>query len=179
MGIIELIKNSFRKKALSRNRSGVPTSMLPLREVRTAAVVIDAEDTSFDACKQAVQAFCRENGIKAEIFFFDFSRVGSSDRLMTSVTNTILAKDLNWYGKPSPEKMKLLADCAPDMFVSLVDNAAFPIHFMAACCPARFKVGRKQLPGNVFDMVAADSPERTSSEEEIFGHIKRIIQTIE
>lgn len=179
MGIIDFIKNSFRKRALRRNRSGVPTSMLPLHAVKTAAVVIDAEDASFDACKQAVQAFCREHGIKVEIFFFDFSKVGSEDRLMTSVPNTVLAKDLNWFGMPSAEKMKLLAECAPDLFISLINDTGFPIHFMSACCRARFKVGRKQLPGDVFDMIAADSPERVSPEDEIFEHIRTIIQTIE
>ncbi|MBQ1618249.1 MAG: hypothetical protein II095_01800 [Bacteroidales bacterium] len=52
---------------------------------------------------------------------------------------------------------------------------------MATCCAARFKIGRKQLPGNIFDLVITDqaTPEGTSTpEDEIFKSVKELLAKV-
>ena len=172
------IKDIFRKNYLKKFTSTVPTGIMPIGKVRSAVAFIDVEDTTFDKCKEDILSFYRENGIKGEIFFFDFRKLDSQERLITSITNTILKRDLDWFGKPSAEKVDLMLGHNPDMFISLINSTDFPIEFMAKCSNARFKVGRRQLPGNTFDLVVSDPSDRSLSEAEIFAGIKAYLVKI-
>ncbi|MCQ2133556.1 MAG: hypothetical protein MJY88_01180 [Bacteroidales bacterium] len=178
MNLIESIKDFMRRRALKKNASTVPTKIKALSLIRTAVTVIDVEDTSFDACKESILAFYREHKIKGEIFFFDFRKITSEERLITSITNTVLKKDINWYGRPSAEKMKYIDNLNPDMFISLIKGTDFPIEYMAKYCRASFKVGRTQLPGNVYDLVVSDPKSKDYSEAEVFEGIKKYIKVV-
>ena len=70
-----MILDFLRNNALKKHGSKVKTGITPLKDIRTAVAFIDVEDTSFDACKQELMTFYKDNGIKGEIFFFDF-RIG-------------------------------------------------------------------------------------------------------
>lgn len=170
--MLNAIKNFMRMRALKRDASHTPTAILPIREIHSAVAFIDVADTSFDNCKLALQAFFRDNNIKGEIFFFDFRKITSQDRLITSITNTVLRKDVSWYGKPSREKLNLLRGTGADMFISLVKSDDFPIEYMAKCSTAKFKVGRVQLPGNTFDMVISEPADKELSQLDVFSGIK-------
>lgn len=177
MFIIDFLRN----RALKKHGSKVHTDITPLKDIHTAVAFIDVEDTSFDACKKDIMAFYREHGIKGEIFFFDFRKIGSTERLITSITNTVLKKDLNFYGKPSKEKLSLMLEAKPDLFISLINKNDYPIRYMATCCEAKFKIGRKQLPGNVFDLVISDQTDAdgtSTPEDEIFKNIKALLAKV-
>ncbi|MBR1873030.1 MAG: hypothetical protein IJ795_07480 [Bacteroidales bacterium] len=176
--MLEAVKDFFRKRCLAKLSSDVPTGIMPLRDIRTAVTFIDVEDTSFDKCKMSIQAFYRENGIKGEVFFFDFRKLDSEERLITSITNTVLRRDLNWFGKPSEEKLELLKSYSPDLFISLIRSTGFPLECMAKFSGAKFKIGRVQLPGDTFDMVISDSSDNILSEDEIFSGVKTYLSKI-
>lgn len=176
--MFEGIKKFLRKRALKKYSSKVETKIKALSLIKTAVTFIDVEDTSFDECKESILAFYREHKIKGEIFFFDFRKITSEERLITSITNTVLKKDINWYGKPSAEKLRLLDNLNPDLFISLIKGTDFPIEFMAKYCRASFKVGRTQLPGNVYDLVVSDPQSKDYSEAEVFEGIKKYIRVI-
>lgn len=176
--MLDILRNYLRKRSLKKSASTVPTSILPLREIRSAVAVIDVEDTSFDDCKLALQAFFRENGIKGEIFFFDFRKIGSGERLITSITNTVLKKDLDWCGRPSREKIDLMHAAEADLFLSLIPGTPFPLEYMAKCSRARFKAGRVQLPGDPFDFVVTDPAGQPLSEKESFDAMLALLAKI-
>lgn len=172
------ITDFLRKKALKKHGSKVRTGLTPLRDIKTAVAFIDVEDTSFDACKNELMAFYREFNIKGEIFFFDFRKLSDTERLITSITNTVLKKDLNFYGKPSNEKLSLMLAATPDLFISLINKDDYPIHYMASCCKAKYKVGRKQLPGDIFDLVFSDQTDPESQalpEADVFKSMKELM----
>ena len=174
MFIIDFLRN----RAIKKRGSKVQTGITAIKDIRTAVALIDVEDTSFDECKNAIMAFFREFNIKGEIFFFDFRKINETERLITSITNTVLKKDLNLYGKPSKEKMDLIMAAAPDLFISLVNKDDYPVRYMASCCEAKFKVGRKQLPGDIFDLVVCDqdNPESgTTPEAGIFKSMRELM----
>lgn len=177
--MFEAVKIFFRKRALKKFSSTVPTAITSGREIRSAVAFIDVEDTSFDACKASLLAFYRDNGIKGDIFFFDFRKIGNEERLITSIQTTILKRDLSWYGKPAREKVELMLGSGADLFISLIKSTEFPIEFMAKCSRARFKIGRRQLPGNTFDLVVSDPAEKTYSEAEVFEEIKKYLAQID
>lgn len=176
MGLTEY----FRKKALRKYGSRTATSILSVAEVSTAIALIDVQDTSFNECKQGLMNFFRDNRIKGEIFFLDLRKIGKGERLITSVTNTILRRDLNWYGRPSAGKLALFDNIAqPDLFISLIDDGSFTAEFTARYCKARCKVGRTRLDGDVFDIVVSDPSDRRLSEAESLEAIKQILGKIQ
>lgn len=168
----------LRERSIKKHGSKVSTGITPLKDIRTAVAFIDVEDTSFDACKKDLMAFYKEYSIKGEIFYFDFRKINDTERLITSITNTVLKKDLNFFGKPSKEKISLMLEAKPDIFISLINKDDYPIRYMASCCEAKFKVGRKQLPGDIFDLVITDqmNADGTSTPEaEIFKSMKALL----
>ena len=146
-----MLKEFAQGRCLRKNASGVPTGIVPLRRVASAAVIIDVEDTGFDDCKNSVLSYFRGKGIKADVFFLDFRRLAKGERLITPISTTILRRNLNWYGKPSRASAKTLLSLEPDLLVCLVPERTFTAEYLASATRARFKAGRFQSP--VFDMV--------------------------
>lgn len=171
-----MLKEFCQRYALSKGASLEATRLLPLSKVRSAVAFIDVEDTSFNECKLAVQALFKDYGIKGDIFYFDFRKLIQGERLITSITTTVLRKDLNWFGKPSKEKVQLMLQGEPDMFFSLVKTPSFALEYMAACSRAHFKVGRYDSP--VFDLVFNDTPDKPLSEITAFNEMVKIMEKI-
>ena len=171
-----MLKEFFQRRALKKDASPEPTGLLPLHRVRSAVAFIDVEDTAFNDCKNEVMAFFRSHGIKGDIFFFDFRKLSKDERLITSITTTVLRKDLNWFGKPSEEKVKLLVQGEPDMFISLVPAESYALNYMAACSRARFKIGRQD--SKVYDLVFRDTPEKPISQRDAFREIVKLMEKI-
>lgn len=171
-----MLKEFFQRRSLRKGASEVPTGLIPIKKVRSAVVFIDVEDTSFSYCKDAVNYFFRDHKIKADIFFFDFRRISSDERLITSITTTVLRKDLNWYGKPGRDKVDLMLSGQPDMLISLVSTPSYALEYMASCSRARFKVGMTDSP--VFDLVFKDTAEKPLTEFEAFLEIVKILDKV-
>lgn len=176
--MFDTIKNIFRKRYLKRYASTVETGLVSLSKIKSSVVFVDAEDKEVEGCKASVLSYFKSKGIKASICFLDLSKKTKEEQQITSLSNTILRKDLNWCGKPSKDRCNQLAQPDADLFVSLIDNSDFTIEFMAAISPAKFKVGRHQVRGNIFDLVVENGPDQPSSQAEAFAEITRYIETI-
>ena len=176
--MLEPVKDMLRRQSLKKYASTEPTGFIPLSKIRSAVAFIDVEDTSFNECKNTLLLFFREHNIKGDIFFFDFRKLTEGERLITSITTTILKKDLNWFGKPSHEKVALMLDSEPDLFISLLPSTDFPLEFMATASRAHFKIGRVQLPQNTFDLVIKDPEDRKLSEAEVCKELIKFMDKI-
>ena len=176
--MLEPVKEMLRRQSLKKNASTEPTGFVPLDKIRSAVAFSDVEDTSFNECKNILMLFFREHGIKGDIFFFDFRKLTEGERLITSITTTILKKDLNWFGKPSREKVALMLDGQPDLFISLLPTTDYPLEFMAKCSRAHFKVGRVQLPDDTFDLVIKDPEGRSLSEADFCKEMIKFMDKI-
>lgn len=151
--MFEGIKNFFRRRKIRKNASPVETGFLPVGKIATANVVIDVQENEFDELKEAVLAWGRKKGIKANVYFFDFRKLKKGEQLLTGIDKTFLKKELSWIGTPSLEKSAPLLQEESDLFVSMIDNGDFPIHFLSKCTKARFKIGRFAYEGDAFDMI--------------------------
>lgn len=175
--MFEGIKRFMRGLAVKKGRSTTPTSILPLKDIHTAVTFIDVEEADSDTCKNAIQAFYRQYDIRGDIFFFDFRKLESSELLITSINTTVLRKDLNWYDRPSRTNVTAMLERKPDLFISLIPSDSFPIHYMAACSDAKFKIGRVQLPGNIFDIVLEGT--EGLSQIETFSAIRELLTKVQ
>ena len=176
--MLDFLKTYFRKRSLRKNSSTTPTGILPLGKIRSYVAIIDAEEGTFDSCKTAIMNFFRSNDIKGCVFFQDFRKIGSEDRLITSIQTTITKKDLNWYGRPSDYKLKVLAERDPDILICLLNDPSYPMEYLIRTSGARFKIGRKQLGGDVFDVVLRDPGDKTLSQLESFNAVKDFLLKI-
>ena len=176
--MLDSVKTFLRTRSLKKDSSNEPTGFLPMKEIKSAVAFIDVEDTSFDTCKIRLQAFFRDHNIKGDIFFLDFRKITKEERLITSITTTVLRKDLNWFGKPSREKVSLLLGSEPDLFISLIKDDCYPLEYMANLSHARFKIGRRQIYGNVFDLVVNDPAEKSLNEADAFSAIRQILERV-
>ena len=120
--------------------------------------MIDVEEPGFDVLKEDILAWGRASGIKINIYFFDFRKLGKEELLLTSIQTTILKRDLDWLGYPGKDKINYLTGEATDLFVSLVDSEIPAIDIISKCANARFKIGRRCYEGHAFDMIISGAP---------------------
>lgn len=170
----------FRDRKLRKYASPLATGLVPLSDIRTVNAVVDVEETGFDLLKEDILAWGKANGLKVNIYFFDFRKLGKDELLLTTIDKTLLRKGLDWLGTPNVEKISSLMEEKSDLFISLVDNGNFPIEFMSKCVRARFKVGRCPFPGHAYDMVVTGTSavDLRSDSRQIFAEFTEFIQKV-
>lgn len=173
--LLIFIKNLFRKSSLKKNASKTPTEILPLDKIKSYVAIIDVEEPNYNVCKDAIMKFFRSREISGSIFFQDFRKIGSEDRLTTSIKTTITRKDVNWFGKPSKYMLDALEEMRPDLLLCLISEPDFPMEYLVRTSNARFKIGRKQLGGNLFDVVINDPKDKVVSGQESFEKMKSLL----
>ena len=176
--MFEFAQEFFRKRSLKNDASTVPTGFLPLSKIKSYVAIIDVEDITYDSCKTMIMNYFRKSEIGGSVFFQDFRKIGSEDRLITSIQTTITKKDVNWYGKPSKYKLNVMQEQDPDVFICLIKEPDYPVEYLVRTSRARFKIGRKQLPGNPFDLVVNDPEGKTISQLDSFKIISSYISRI-
>lgn len=175
------ILDIFRKRKLKKFASDIPTSLLKLSEIKTANIVIDVEEAGFDLLKEDILSWGRSNGIKINIYFFDFRKLGTNELLLTSIQTTVIKKELNWFGMPPIEKVAPLIYEKSDLFISLICNDRFPIDFVSRCSRARFKIGRFDYEGHPFNMIISGSSgaDLRSDARKIFSSVTEFLTKIQ
>ena len=153
--MFENILGFFRKRKIKKYISDIPTGILPLSGISTVNVVIDVEEPEFDVLKEEILAWGR--------------KLGQEELLLTSITTTIIKKELDWLGTPDLSKISALLEEPSDLFISLIENGNFPIEFVSKCAKSRFKIGRQSFPGHAYDMVISGSPT-----EDLRSDVRRI-----
>ena len=179
--MFDTIKNFIRKRKIKKYLSDVPTGLLPMSQISTINVIIDVEEPGFDDLKEDILSWGRRIDAKVNIYFFDFRRLGKDELLLTSITNTLLKKELDWVGTPDINKISPLLEEKSDLFISMVDNSLFPIDFLTRCTKARFKIGRCGYAGHPFDMVltGGETAELRSDSRQIFAAITEFLTKIQ
>lgn len=178
--MVGIVMDFFRKRRLRKYASDVKTGLIPLSEISTVNIIVDVEEPGFDELKEDILAWGRNSGMKVNLYFFDLRRLGKDELLLTSITNTILKKELDWIGMPDLTKIAPLIEDKSDLFISMVDNADFPIDFIARCTKARFKIGRHEYSSHPYDMVLAggETADLRSEARQIFAAITDFLTKI-
>ena len=171
--MFDTIKRFFRDRKLHKFASDLPTGFLPMSEIRTANVVIDVEEAGFDLLKEDILAWGKAAGVKVNIYFFDFRKLGKDELLLTTIDKTLLRSGLDWLGTPNVAKLTNLFEEKSDLLISMIDNGEFPIEFFSKCAKARFKVGRHPFKGHAYDLVVSGA-----SNEDLRSDSRRIFQEI-
>ncbi len=156
------VQSLLRLIALKRNCSGAPHGLCPLSRIRTATVLLDSSAEDADTARAGVKQYFDYHNIPVRILA---PAKGELDLLGT------LKKKVR--GPRAQED-------SGELFISLVDSPEnFCSEYEARCSRASFKVGRRQLPGDVFDMVVL-APENSPevSQTAVFAEIKNYLNII-
>lgn len=174
------IRDYVRRKRIEKYASDVATELIPISEIKSVNVVVDVEEPGFDQLKEDILAWSRTAGVKLNIYFFDFRRLGKDELLLTSITNTLLKKELDWIGMPDLAKIAPLIEEPSDLFISMIDNGDFPIDFLTRCTKARFKIGRHGYDDHPFNMILSggETADLRSESRAIFAAITEFITKI-
>ena len=178
--MFDFIKRFFRDRKLRKFASDLQTGLLPMSEIRTVNAVVDVEEQGFDLLKEDILAWGRSAGLKVNIYFFDFRKLGKDELLLTTIDKTLLRKGLDWLGTPNILKLSSLFDEKSDLLISMIDNGNYPIEFLSKCAKARFKVGRCAFSGHAFDMIVsgAANEDLRSDSRQIFQEITEFLLKI-
>lgn len=178
--MLNVIKRFFQVRKLRKYASNLPTGILPMSEIRTVNAVIDVEEPGFDLLKEDILAWGRANGLRVNIYFFDFRKLGKDELLLTTIDKTLLRKGLDWLGTPNVNKLTSLFEDKSDLLISMIDNGRYQIDFLTKCTRARFKIGRYAYEGHAYDMVVlgAVNEDLRSDSREIFREITEFLLKI-
>ena len=130
--------------ALRAHRSKVPTRLMPLSEIRSAVVYVNAVEPYCEPFKLKLKEFFNKRGIELKI-------IGEFD------------KDLRTDS---------------DFFLSLNPKPCINERYAASSSTARFKAGRHQLKGGVYDLVVSDTTPEPVAMKEAFEVIEKMLNNI-
>ncbi|MDO4827282.1 MAG: hypothetical protein Q4B16_06965 [Bacteroidia bacterium] len=167
------ICNHLRRMALRRAASKLPTAILPLSLIRSATVLLDASESSFEECERRIRAYFSQLRIQVKIIHIYLEKLDKDAAAPVDGTQALLLRDLDWCGRPSASKIRSLDLSATDLFISLCGDS-YPVEFISSCIPARFKIGR--FPLAVFDVVLDGRQGQT--QEEVFLSITELFTKI-
>ncbi len=153
--MINPLKYIVRCLVFRRGKSTVPHGILPLGMVSCATVLVDSSAADADATCKSVKQFFDYLHIRVRILCPSPSDITFAGCLKRSYRGTRF---------PASET---------EMFISLIDlEDNFLSDYESTHSTAVFKVGRRQIPGNVFDMVITPPEGVVSSQCAVFAAIK-------
>lgn len=165
-----------RKIRLKKDARAGTTGLIPLSQIRAMAAVLDAAGNGLEESREAIMRFCRANKIELTVLYVDFGNAGT-----TCSDDTILSRDLNWYGCPSKEKAGTFLGKRFDCFICLSDSGRFCIEYLAKAADARFKLGIRAVSDDPYDVIVTPptgSIEGGTSQKDLFLTMKGIIEKI-
>lgn len=176
---IPLLTDIFRKKGLKRFASKVRTGMIPLSDIRSAAILMDSLDDDTEACIKDIKDFFRKKGVQPEIRYIDTrsdrKKKGSS---LTDPSVTFQKKDLNWYGRLRNASLHYVTEKQYDLYIDLTPRDDYTTLFIAWSIPARFKIGCFKPESSPFNIVVTPPGGASASIREIFRNMTGLLESI-
>ena len=150
------LKLLARKIALHKHESHVPTSIMPLSEIRYVTIFLDTTDADVEQIRKDAKEF--------------FSKYDAKLRLVHPEK-----WDINWYGRRKETRSVVAGmedDFQEDLFINLSAEPEFAGEYEARCSKARFKIGRLPLKGEVYDIVITNPENQLPRSPVAFSVIK-------
>jgi len=177
MHLLDNIKAFAQRQSLKgRQKDPATTGICPLEEIKSVAVFFDADLSGSVLTISRIQELFSKQGIKAQVFPITLGAQIISEGMQKA---TFVHKDdINWFGKIKTGKKHPLIDVDEDLFISLFQEDSFAVEYAARCSKARFKIGRKQLDGDIYDLVINEPEDRQFNQLQAFESIMNFLLKI-
>ena len=177
MRIPDFIKEMGRRYALSwREKDSSKTGVVPLEKIQTVAVFLDVQSPEIEQAVDHIRKSFSERGIGVTIFTLQ-PQLESVNEMIPGVVY-ILKNDLSWCDCPKIGRRHPFLSVGEDMFVSLYRQSSFTLEFIARCSRAKFKIGRSQLPGNIYDFIVEEPEDSQLDQIQAFDNIIDFISAL-
>ncbi|TVR90181.1 MAG: hypothetical protein EA411_00145 [Saprospirales bacterium] len=101
-------------------------------------------------------------GVTADLYaFFPGSEKACLDLFPESDFHLITRSDINWFGLPKGEEVNALFEKEYDLLFNADMHSDNVIHYLAAGCPARFKLGLDLERAEIYDFMV-ELPEKAN-----------------
>lgn len=178
MNVPGFIKKRGRRLSLSwREKDSSMTGIIPLGKISVAEVFLDASAPDAEDTVKCIYEYFEGKGKNVEVFSLSFGR-GSVKKKIEGV-RYIRKKDISWCDCTKLGRIHPYTNIEEDLFISLLPKDSFPVEFVARCSSARFKIGRKQLSGNVYDLVFSETEVEAFNQIQAFENIMDFIERIQ
>lgn len=153
------------------------TGLEPLSNIRSAAVFIDANVPGAVPVINSVHEYFRSRDIKVQIIAITSGEMIFGESMYDA---TFIHKDdLNWYGKPIEGDEHPNLNLGEDLFLSLFPDNSYTVEYLARCSGARFKIGRKQISDNIYDLVISENGDFNLNQQQAFQAIMKFVEQIQ
>lgn len=149
----------IREFLLRKNRSNVPSGLMPLKDVKSVAILVDMAAEDAAQVIADASAFFGKNGVQPEFI-------------------SVKPEELNRLGIPAKAKLDMIKACRPDLFISLPDSNEFYIKYIQNCIHAPFKVGVGSSD-NSLSLVLTPREGEPLSQKEALAKVKEILLKIQ
>lgn len=140
---------------VKKHASSVPTAMIPLSEIHRATVFVDNTDPDCEPTCRVVRKYFDSVGIPVNVI--------CPQKWDVCIFGWLKKKDTT----------------NPDLFISLAYYDNFAAEYAARCSTARFKIGRMQLPGDIFDLVFTNPEGQLPLQHEAFEALSELLPKIQ
>ena len=149
-----MLKSWFRNLRMKKYSSTLTTGLLPLRNIRSALILLDGTDT-----------FMLAHGIAVSFIYTDLRKIGKDTTVYACGHEVINRCDVDWTGMPDRKEKGRLFSSDVDLFADLTGSDDFTCRFISAAARAGFKIGTIAYPDNPFDLVIADQANAAGSQD--------------
>lgn len=178
MKLTDSLKAAAQRRSLKGwEKNSKLTGIEPLSEIQTAVVFIDANIPGVVQNIARIHEFFNTRGKKAYVYAVSMGAQLLSEGMQKATF--IHKEDLKWYGRPKRGKHHPKLDMGEDMFISLFAEDSFAVEYAARCSNARFKVGRRQLERDTYDLVVTEPEGRHFSQIQAFDALMGFVSQIE
>ena len=143
----------IRRSRLKKYGSRVHTGFIPLKDLRSAMVVMDGTEPQCMQYGEKVEAFFKDNNIRTSFVYIDLRKISKGVEVFVRGEGVITRKDLSMAGIPKMKRTGKLFSGDVDLLVNLRDSGDFTGDFISKVSKAKFKIGVCPYPGNPFDLV--------------------------
>lgn len=155
--MIDPLTKLIRTIAIRKNRSTVETGILPLSGIKKATLFTDNMDADSDQVAKEARKYFEDKGIALKVIQAE-------------------SWDVNIFGMLKKHKGE--KPWNEELFISTAYAYNFTGEYAARCSKARFKVGREQLSGNIFDIVLNDPDGKIIRQPVAFREIIKLLEKI-
>lgn len=170
---MELLQYPARLLRRRRHKRLSSTGIVPLSEIKTAAIWIDGDNMDVpDLCTE-IKEYFRGKGIEAGIYALALAE--DIFYIESSADAAIFHEsDINIFGWAKRRKKTPAINPDVDLFISIYPNDEYIIEDAAICSRAKMKIGR--IPSKIYDIVISGQIQTPCGE--VFKIVTDILEKI-
>jgi hypothetical protein len=155
MSFLKNIKRKVGEHLLNQEMSAVKRerAVFNFDQAKSVAVLFDAADPdNYELVKKYVK-YMRESKKRVHAVGFFNTKQTSQVEYSKLDYDYFTLKNLNWYQKPTAAFINGFTEDPFDVLINFSIEDSYPLHYIAGCSRAKFKIGMQTQGVDIYDMM--------------------------